>query len=177
MDLLVAWNKSLRLTAFSDPGRIFGELICDSFHLAAFLEKLVPDFQGEIWDPGAGAGLPGIPLRIIWRKGNYTMIEAREKRALFLANALARLKLPRTLVAHCRVEDFLARNPGPQCVVSRAFMPWPKLLALFQGRLHGFMIIMANDPPPASLSWKLIDQRQYQAGGRNRMLWAIAPPE
>ena len=38
----------------------------------------------ETWDLGAGAGIPGIPLRLVWDSGTFTLVEVREKRVLFL---------------------------------------------------------------------------------------------
>ena len=63
-------------------------LLADSFYLDQFMNGLDLPANPEIWDLGSGAGLPGIPLRIIRQDGIYRMVEAREKRALFIANAL-----------------------------------------------------------------------------------------
>ena len=126
---LLKWNKALNLTAAYDFNRLFPELIFDSLYLARFLRDLAPDFSGVAWDLGAGAGLPGIPLRIFWQKGEYKLIEAREKRFLFMRGVLSSLSLPRTEALRGRAEALIAAAPSPpDLALSRAFMPWPALL-------------------------------------------------
>ncbi len=100
--------------------------------------------QAQIWDLGAGAGLPGIPLRMVWHDGEYHLIEVREKRALFLSTVLAQLQstqspLPHTHVFRGRVEEFfdqqIAAGKYANIIVSRAFMPWAEVLELVKGVL------------------------------------------
>ena len=81
----------------------------------------------EAWDLGAGAGLPGIPLRILWNQGNYTLVEAREKRSLFLNMVCTKLGLENTFVCRERAENFMP-NKKAQLIISRAFMPYAKML-------------------------------------------------
>lgn len=175
LDMLLDWNKVLNLTGCVNKERLFAELICDSFHLAYFLDKLLPEFSGSIWDAGAGAGLPGIPLRLVWTKGNYTMIEAREKRGLFLANVLAKLKIPRTYAVRERVEKFaIMHKQKAHCAVARAFKPWPELINFFKPYLNGPLIIMANSPPP-QLNCTLLAHYSYEAVAKKRWFWAVMP--
>lgn len=110
LDLLSFWNTRLNLVGPGDPRKIFKNLVLDSFYLANFIESIFISPPTHCWDPGAGAGLPGIPLRIIWNKGSYAMIEARAKRALFLKTAVARIDLPAVQVFEGRIEDFLKKK-------------------------------------------------------------------
>ena len=111
----------------------FFTLVVDSLHLGRFLREDVE--YGAVpccWDLGSGAGLPGLPLRMIWQEGDYWMVEAREKRALFLSTVLAKYPLPGTHVFRGRAEAFMAGPPArtADLIVSRAFMPWPGVLDL-----------------------------------------------
>ncbi|MCR5563648.1 MAG: class I SAM-dependent methyltransferase, partial [Desulfovibrio sp.] len=159
-------------------------LVADSFHLARFFEALplpvAPDGRLDAADLGAGAGLPGIPLRLVWQKGCYTMVEAREKRALFISSVLARLSLPRTDVYRGRVEDFFAaRGEALGLIVSRAFMPWRELLTLAAPHLGdgGVIVVLASQAPPkaAPEGWLQTGAREYTACGRQRWFWAFTP--
>jgi 16S rRNA (guanine527-N7)-methyltransferase len=162
-------------------------LAADSFFLAGFLEGLPLPAQPLVWDLGAGAGLPGIPLRMVWQAGEYHMVESREKRAVFLHTALARLALPNTFAVHERAERFFARMlaQGRQadCVLSRAFMPWKKLLPFTADSLApgGFVCIAATGKPPEALPgfWELAAEYAYELGGAQRLFWAVRnlPPE
>lgn len=84
------------------------------------------------WDLGAGAGLPGIPLRMFWQLGHYYMIEVREKRSFFLNTALTTLGLQNTYVFRGKAEDFMTtkvkQNIYADLILSRAFMPFAKML-------------------------------------------------
>lgn len=187
LSLLETWNTAINLSgAHSRAG--LERLALDSFHLAAFLCQpalAVPDVPNgpRIWDFGAGAGLPGIPLRLVWEVGEYTLVEPREKRALFLANALARLDLPRTRVFRGTAQQCFAAHPdGADRILARAFLPWPELLALCRPMLRpgGLVLVFACErageaagslPAP----WQLAAQTAYSVDGRERWLWALRP--
>lgn len=178
IDLLLAWNEKLNLTGYSDAGAVLADLVQDSFFLARFLEDVFPDYEArlnlEIYDLGAGAGIPGIPLRILWPFGRYTWIERRSKRAIFLRNASARLKL-NMRGSTSQARDFLATRKA-DCIISRAFMPWRDLLGLCAGSLSrdGAVIIMANESPaPMPDGWILGGSLAYSLPRKQRWLWAI----
>ena len=117
-------------------------LVADSWHLADFLAG--PEVGAVLPPPGAplclldfgaGAGLPGIPLRAFYPGGEYVLLESRVKRAIFLGEAVDRLKLPATFVAEGRVEvtvpPIVAARPGVFTLcLGRAFAPWPQFLEL-----------------------------------------------
>jgi 16S rRNA (guanine527-N7)-methyltransferase len=145
----------------------------DSFHLAALIHSLKLPAAPICWDFGAGAGLPGIPLRLLWQEGEYIMVEARKKRVLFLQAVLARLALPGIRVSPCRVEDFMASAAPAHLLLSRAFMPWEKLLALAAGHLApaGVTIFMASSPAPQlppslAAHWCLKEDCHYPSTAR-----------
>lgn len=148
--LLQKWNLSMNLVGKSTWEDIVAELVVDSLHLAKYLnshaffalsslaftlqnEKLYSFQYAEnehdftVWDLGAGAGLPGIPLRILWNQGSYTLVEAREKRSLFLNMVCTKLGLENTFVCRDRAENFM-QGKKAQLIISRAFMPYEKML-------------------------------------------------
>jgi len=157
-------------------------LAADSFFLARFLEELPLPPQPLTWDLGAGAGLPGIPLRMVWQAGEYYMVESREKRAVLLDTALAQLALPDTFAVHERAERFFARmiaqGRHADCILSRAFLPWRKLLPFVADALApgGLVCIAANSPLPGELpdSWKLTAEYAYELDGAQRVFRAVA---
>lgn len=178
LDLLWQWNASMNLTGAKSREEL-ALLARESFFLASFLNMVFPESADNftMWDFGAGAGLPGIPLRIVYEQGHYTMVEARQKRALFLANVMARLKLPRTHIAQTRAEDFMAPNARADCIASRAFMPWQELLPFCKPALspHSRLIIMANEAPPdLPPGWQIVQAVAYSPHPAiTRWFWAI----
>jgi 16S rRNA (guanine527-N7)-methyltransferase len=178
--LLMRWRRVMNLVGAKDWREAL-RLAADSFFLARFLAGLPLPGQPLTWDLGAGAGLPGIPLRMVWQAGEYHMVESREKRAIFLSTALALLALPRTSAVCERVEAFFARMRAQQrpadCILSRAFMPWEGLLPFVADSLapDGFVCIAAKRPPPKALPrpWKPVAECAYELGGTQRFFWAL----
>jgi len=190
----------MNLVGRADWPGVFRDLAADSLHLAVFLRALSLPEAPLTLDLGAGAGLPGIPLRVVWEDGDYVMVELREKRAIFLTQAVAVAQLARTHVLHGRAETSLAALAGlklaadgevrADLVLSRAFMPWPQLLPLAAELLApaGILVVLSNDPPPPELSgelsgevpdagtagYRLVGSMEYPSETRTRYFWALS---
>ncbi|MDR2076815.1 MAG: 16S rRNA (guanine(527)-N(7))-methyltransferase RsmG [Desulfovibrio sp.] len=179
LSLLCKWNRVMNLVGPSDPAAVLRDLVADSLHLADFLRELSLPEAPETWDLGAGAGLPGIPLRLLWRRGSYTLIEARDRRSAFLQTVLAVCPLPGVRVYRGRAEAFLAGHFSADLVLSRAFMPWEQVLALVSGHIapRGCCLFLALTPaPPPPEGWSLLAQRAYAAGANDRRhFWVFTP--
>lgn len=176
ISLLLKWNKALNLTGCHTARVFMAELAQDSFQLAKLLENF-PAIK-ETWDLGAGAGIPGIPLRIFWKAGNYTMVERNQKRCAFLANALGQLNLTNATFWEGSVENFFAhKTTCADAIVSRAFMPWPQLLAVCAPWLKtgGALLVMANNPieDPLPPGWRLLNQISYRLPAKIRWIWTL----
>ena len=181
LELLMQWNGVMNLVGARTWQEAFCTLVVDSFHLASFVEEHVRQAEPRCWDLGAGGGLPGVVLRMLWREGDYWLVEAREKRALFLSTVLARCPLPGVRVFRGRAEQFMA-GPPPRTadlVVSRAFMPWRDVLALVRPRLaaDGRVVFLLKEPldelPCAG--WRWVGLHDYKVGAATRFLCALAP--
>lgn len=144
LDRLAAYNRAFNLVGPESIADILAGLVMDSFQLAGLLRGLPLPEKPLALDCGAGAGLPGIPLRMIWQEGEYMLIEQRRKRALFLENVLAELRLPGTKVF--AGDAFKVSGPA-DLVLSRAWMPAAKFLDYCAARLveGGHAIIFARD--------------------------------
>ena len=77
MDLLLAWQRVYRLVGSSDRRWVIDELILDSLLFVRFL----PAHARSVLDLGSGAGIPGIPLRIVRPMVRFTLLEARRRRS------------------------------------------------------------------------------------------------
>ncbi len=152
LGMLMRWNRIMNLVGARSWQAAAKDLAADCLHLAKFLETLPLPAEPLCWDPGAGAGLPGIPLRLVWHKGSYHMVEIRQKRALFISQCLGTLSLPNTYVHNMDINAFMEstmKDCKADLVVSRAFMPWEKVLALFADHLApgGLVVFMAGQIP------------------------------
>lgn len=101
LDLLIKWQKVQRLVGSSDPPWIVDNLLLDSL---LFVSVLPPRVR-SLMDLGSGAGLPGIPLKIVLPAVTVTLVESRQKRTSFLSTAVRELGLTNTRVINARAED------------------------------------------------------------------------
>ncbi|MFP4517137.1 MAG: 16S rRNA (guanine(527)-N(7))-methyltransferase RsmG, partial [Desulfovibrionales bacterium] len=177
LDLLVTWNRKMNLVGPGDWRTILTTLVADSFHLAAFVKELPLPHDPLCLDPGAGAGLPGIPLRILWTQGRYHMVESRQKRALFLRHALMHCRLERTWVVQGRVESLSEELARADLIISRAFMPWKELLHVCTGLTEegGTVVVLANQPPSGEgvQGWTPGLARPYDLPSGRRYFWSF----
>lgn len=176
LGLLVKWNSRMNLVGPGTWPLILETLIQDSWYLADALQYLIPQ-PAETLDLGAGAGLPGIPLRILWQSGDYYLVEPRQKRSIFMEQALVSMQLPRTKVLCCRMEALPPARRKAGLILSRAFMPWKKLLAAVQEFLApgGRVLIMSNDPCQDAVSGYTLEQvMEYEVSGKRRFFWLFA---
>ena len=181
LGLLIEWNKRMNLVGASDWREVLSRLVMDSWHLADHLAELPLPVQPRSLDLGAGAGLPGIPLRIFWNPGEYRLVEIREKRAIFLRVAVTKLGLPRTYVLRSRVEDLGTDVLSADLILGRAFKPWPEYLDLVRPMLapDGFVVVFANEAPPEGAGkgqgFRLCKVTPYTTGGGQRYFWTFTP--
>jgi len=112
--LLVKWNHTYNLTAVRDPEEMVQKHLLDSLTVAPYLK------DGPFLDVGAGAGLPGIPLAILFPQFHFTLLDSNGKKARFMLQAAAELGLKNVAVQNSRVEAFHPAK-GFATILSRAF--------------------------------------------------------
>lgn len=181
---LAAWNQRLNLVGHADWREVLADLVADSWHLADFLAGLPwPGGEGRpvCVDVGAGAGLPGIPLRLFWPVGEYVLLEPRQKRAAFLNRALSLLRLSGTRAVCARLEQAGSLFPA-DLFLSRAFRPWPEVLDLARPRLapQGRCLILTSEPCPAPgdprlAGWSREAEAAYASPSGSRWFWSLIP--
>lgn len=62
--------------------------------------------QRKLVDVGSGGGLPGIPLSLVLENSQVSLVEATNKKARFLQEAIETLGVPNAWVSNTRVEEF-----------------------------------------------------------------------
>ncbi len=177
VDLLARWNKKMNLVGPFSREKMVTDLVADSWHLADFLSTLDIVKAPVTFDLGAGAGLPGIPLRCFWPKGNYYLVEPRKKRSVFMRQALRDMGLVQTQVLNCGYQDIDASLLPADIVLSRAFCPWKEFLALSGGLAgaKGRVIVMASTAKPEEkvAGWELESTWPYKARGEMYFFWSF----
>ena len=90
---LVDWNRHMNLTAITDYEEVQAKHFLDSLTLALVLKRPMNEIDLRIVDVGTGAGLPGIPLKILLPGIELALIEATAKKADFLHHLKHKLGL------------------------------------------------------------------------------------
>ncbi|WP_175330510.1 MULTISPECIES: 16S rRNA (guanine(527)-N(7))-methyltransferase RsmG [Candidatus Ichthyocystis] len=116
-NLILNWNRVYNLTSVKVFDEVVIRHIVDSLSVVPYLSTR--SFF-SLLDVGSGAGLPGIPLSVVYPDVNFCLLEAREKRCIFLSQVKAELDLPNADVKWCRVRDFVS-DEGYDVIISRAF--------------------------------------------------------
>lgn len=113
--LLQKWNRVYNLSAIRDPETMLVKHILDSLAVVPSVAKWHPN---SLIDVGTGAGLPGIPLAIVFPNLKIALLDSNVKKTRFLVQAKAELGLGNVEVCHQRVEDHQCQY---DIVISRAF--------------------------------------------------------
>jgi len=173
---LLAWNEKINLTAIRDSEGIRTKHFLDSFSCTLAWKENPPK---RLIDVGTGAGLPGIPLKILYPSMELTLVESVGKKAAFCRHAVEILKLDAVEVFTARAEEVGQMPPQRESydwAVARAVANLPVLaeylLPLVQ--VGGRMLAQKGSSGPAEaqnaeMAFKLL-------GGRMRSLVPVTLP-
>ena len=100
VELLNKWNKTYNLTAVRKPEHMVTRHILDSLSICPYLRGK------RFLDVGTGAGLPGIPLAIVFPQRQFTLLDSNNKKTRFVIQAVSELELSNVDVVQSRVEEF-----------------------------------------------------------------------
>ena len=100
-ELLVEQNKTMNLTAITDPDGIAVKHFADSISVLTATEFAE---NARVLDVGTGAGFPGIPLLIMRPDLDLTMLDSTAKKLKYVANTVEELGLSAN-VLHTRAEE------------------------------------------------------------------------
>ena len=148
LEILAEWNAVHRMVGSHDRNWMVDHLILDSL---LFL-KVFPTSAKRILDVGSGAGVPGIPLKIVRPEMELVMVEARRKRASFLSAAVRALGLRAATVVNARAEVLGVDDLGVFDVITARCTSEPRRLFAMVERFlteHGSAIV--SGPPKATV--------------------------
>lgn len=101
-DLLIEWNSFMNLTAITDFDEVLEKHFLDSIKMIDYFDISKAD---KILDLGTGAGFPGIPLKILYPKLNFVLMDSLNKRIKFLNEVILQLGLSNITAIHGRAEE------------------------------------------------------------------------
>ncbi len=125
LELIQKWTKVYNLTAVRDPAEMVTHHLLDSLAALAPLDRhlqraRLPSAESPIrlLDVGSGAGLPGIVIAICRPDIVVHCVDTVAKKAAFIQQVAASLKLPNLRGIHARVESL---TEPYDVISSRAF--------------------------------------------------------
>jgi 16S rRNA (guanine527-N7)-methyltransferase len=158
--LIQKWNKVYNLTAVRDPQEMLTHHLLDSLTAVAPLLRHTGGRAARVLDVGSGGGLPGIVLAICRPEIDVRCVDTVAKKAAFIQQVAATLKLPNLHGIHARVESLT----GPFDVICcRAFASLPDFVNWSRGALaeHGVWMAMKGKHPQAEIDGLPADVRVF----------------
>ena len=159
-ELLERWNRVLNLTSI----RNLDDAVVRHYCECLFFASLLPE-EGRILDLGSGAGFPGIPIAILRKGCEVSLLESHKRKAVFLREATR--ELPNVGVLAQRAEDLSGEW---DILVSRAVNPMD-VLNHVPGLSRRVGMLVGDDfqrPPFQQIQW---DEPTKLPWGDNR--WAV----
>jgi 16S rRNA (guanine527-N7)-methyltransferase len=145
--LLIKWNKAYNLTSVRDPEQMLSRHLLDSL-------TIIPYLKGKRFlDVGAGAGLPGIVVAILFPEKTIELLDSNGKKTRFLFQVKTELQLNNIQIHQSRVETFQTKELFDG-ILSRAFATLADMTAASHHLLaeEGWFYAMKGQQPKEELS-------------------------
>lgn len=156
LGLLQKWGRVYNLTAVRDPQDMLTRHLLDSLAVIGPLQRQLGAMGRaasgvRLLDVGSGAGLPGVVIAICFAELAVTCVDSVAKKAAFVQQVAASLRLPNLRGLHARVEKLDGRF---DVIVSRAFASLPDFVGLSAQALEegGVWLAMKGKHPADELT-------------------------
>lgn len=106
LELLAQWNQKINLTSLKTPREIIIKHFLDSINCIKVINKYIDTERISVIDVGAGAGFPGMPIKIICPSIRLSLLEARKKKTVFLKKIIGEMNFQQVEILNGRAETF-----------------------------------------------------------------------
>ena len=180
-ELLGRWNRVVRLVGEECPEVWVRRHYAESVAANVFWKRSKNAGEGTaLLDLGSGAGFPGLVLAALRPDRSVVLVEARERKAAFLAEAVRELELPRVRVVRERVgPESAGRLAGAVEFVALRGVRLPKVtLARLIEALPGggrLMVWAGRELAPGLAAMCSVEEEMSLPDSRHRRLLLLRP--
>jgi 16S rRNA (guanine527-N7)-methyltransferase len=170
---LLEWNGRFNLTAITDTEGVYVRHFLDSLSCLKAMPRLASGSGTQIIDVGAGAGFPGIPIKIASPAVHLTLLEATGKKVQFLQHLVQSLGLDQTEVLQARAEDLgnsLEHRERYDWALARAVAEMPVLAEYLLPLVRVGGVVLAQKGERAAAEVQEAATAIQTLGGRVRRL-------
>ncbi|HEV7913598.1 MAG TPA: 16S rRNA (guanine(527)-N(7))-methyltransferase RsmG [Albitalea sp.] len=150
--LLQRWNGTYNLTAVRDPAEMLTQHLLDCLAVIAPMQRQLGGGPRRVLDVGSGGGLPGVVIAAVLAEQQVVCVDTVGKKAAFVRQVAAELRLANLQGEHARVENLKA---APfDLITSRAFASLADFVSLSQPLLKqgGLWMAMKGKQPEAEVA-------------------------
>jgi 16S rRNA (guanine527-N7)-methyltransferase len=171
---LIEWNKKVNLISVNDEPRVVTRHFLQSIGLLRVFDFPI---GCRVLDLGTGGGFPGIPIKIIRSDLELVLVEATQKKVLFLKELIKILDLKNVVALPVRIESIQNSIKPVDIVVSRAvtdlrhLVRWSRpclkkegghLIAIKGKRMDGELADLKTDRRfHRAISWEVIPYNPF----------------
>jgi len=129
---LIDWNQRMNLTAIIEYDKVQINHFLDSLTVVSAWKPSTNRPNGKVIDIGTGAGVPGIPLKIVYPQIKLSLMDSTNKKITFLNHLKQKLGLDDIEIINGRAEELGHQiyRESYDLVLARGLAPMPPLAEL-----------------------------------------------